>query len=66
MRSRPHDAVREQGTVETGNVVAADSEEDVKEMMKELLEDEISFAIRYLNLKNLFPRLLLLKCIWNG
>ena len=40
--------------IETGNVVTADSEEDAKEMMKELLEDEISFAIRYLNLKNLF------------
>jgi hypothetical protein len=40
--------------VETGNVVTAESAEQATEMMKELLEDEISFALRHRNLKNLF------------
>ena len=40
--------------IETGNVVTADSPPEVIEMMKELLEDEISFALRHRNLKNLF------------
>ena len=40
--------------IETGNVVTADSPEEAVEMMKELLEDEISFALRNKNLKNLF------------
>ena len=40
--------------VETGSVVTAETEEDAKTMMRELLEDEISFALRHGNLKNLF------------
>jgi hypothetical protein len=40
--------------IQTGSVVTSDSQDDVLEMMKELLEDEISFAIRNKNLKNLF------------
>lgn len=40
--------------IETGNVITADSPQQATEMMKELLEDEISFALRHKNLKNLF------------
>jgi predicted RNase H-like HicB family nuclease len=40
--------------IETGNVVTADSEEEARTMIKELLEDEISFALTHRNLKNLF------------
>jgi hypothetical protein len=40
--------------IETGSVVTADSEEEVRTMIKELLEDEISFALTNGNLKNLF------------
>lgn len=40
--------------LETGNVVTADSTEEAREMIKELLEDEISFAIEHRNLKNLY------------
>lgn|GEM_PF-5903130 len=40
--------------IETGSVVTSDSPEEALEMMKELLEDELSFAIKNNNLKNLF------------
>jgi hypothetical protein len=40
--------------LETGNVVTANNSEDLKLMMKELLEDEVSFAIKHKNLTNLF------------
>lgn len=40
--------------IQTGSVVTSDSQEEALEMMKELLEDEIAFAIRHTNLKNLF------------
>lgn len=40
--------------IQTGSVVTSDSQEEALEMMKELLEDEIAFAIRHENLKNLF------------
>ena len=40
--------------LETGNVVTADDPEILKEMIKELLEDEISYAIVHNNPKNLF------------
>lgn len=40
--------------IETGNVVTAESEEEARAMIKELLEDEISFALINENLKNLF------------
>ena len=40
--------------IETGNVVTADTPEDAQEMMKELLEDEIAFALQHRNLRNLF------------
>jgi hypothetical protein len=40
--------------LETGSVVTADDRETVVLMMKELLEDEISFAINHENLRNLF------------
>jgi hypothetical protein len=40
--------------IETGGVVTGTSPTEVSEMMKELLEDEISFALRNRNLKNLF------------
>ena len=40
--------------LETGSVVTADAVDDLKTMMKELLEDEISFAIANKNLTNLF------------
>ena len=40
--------------LETGNVVTADSAEEARLMIKELLEDEIHFALKYRNIKNLF------------
>ena len=40
--------------LETGNVVSADDENTLTDMIKELLEDEISYAIVHKNLKNLF------------
>ena len=40
--------------LETGSVVTAETADDLKTMMKELLEDEISFAIANKNLTNLF------------
>jgi hypothetical protein len=39
--------------LETGNVVTANNPDDLKMMMKELLEDEVSFAIEHKNLTNL-------------
>lgn len=39
--------------LETGSVVTADDETTVVDMMKELLEDEISFAVRHRNYANL-------------
>jgi hypothetical protein len=40
--------------LETGSVVTANNCTDLKSMMKELLEDEVSFAIEHKNLTNLF------------
>lgn len=40
--------------LETGSVVTADNSRELKLMMKELLEDEVSFAIEHKNLTNLF------------
>lgn len=40
--------------LETGGVVTADDMDTVMDMMGELLEDEISFAIEHHNLTNLF------------
>jgi hypothetical protein len=40
--------------LETGSVVTADDRETVVSMIKELLEDEISFAIKHDNVRNLF------------
>jgi hypothetical protein len=40
--------------LETGSVVTAENAEDLKSMIKELLEDEISFAVANKNLTNLF------------
>ena len=40
--------------LETGSVVTAESSEDVRRMIQELLEDEILFALKHRNLKNLF------------
>jgi hypothetical protein len=40
--------------LETGNVITASDPADLKMMMKELLEDEVSFAIEHKNLTNLF------------
>jgi len=40
--------------IETGSVVTADRREDLTDMMLELLEDEISFALANRNLANLF------------
>jgi hypothetical protein len=40
--------------LETGSVVTANNCTDLKLMMKELLEDEVSFAIEHKNLTNLF------------
>jgi hypothetical protein len=39
--------------LETGSVVTADKPDMAKNMMKELLEDEISFAIQHNNVRNL-------------
>jgi len=40
--------------IETGSIVTADTSDDAKNMIKELLEDEIDFALKNGNLKNLF------------
>lgn len=40
--------------IETGTVATANSPEDASAMMRELLEDEVMFALRHRNLKNLF------------
>ncbi len=40
--------------IQTGSTVTSDSLEEALEMMKELLEDEVSFAIRHNNMRNLF------------
>lgn len=40
--------------LETGSVVTADDAETVREMLKELLEDEIEFAVEHENFANLF------------
>jgi hypothetical protein len=40
--------------IETGSIVTADRQEDLKEMIVELLEDEVSFALKNKNLSNLF------------
>ena len=40
--------------LETGNVATADSSEAACGMIKELLEDEILFALKTGNIKNLF------------
>jgi hypothetical protein len=40
--------------LETGSVVTAENADDLKFMIKELLEDEISFAVANKNLTNLF------------
>jgi hypothetical protein len=39
--------------LQTGSVVTADDTKTVESMMKELLEDEISYAVVHNNLKNL-------------
>jgi len=40
--------------LETGSVVTSDEPDELKEEMKELLEDEIMFALQHKNLANLF------------
>lgn len=40
--------------LETGSVVTGDDKETLTDMMKELLEDEVSYAIKNGNYKNLF------------
>jgi len=40
--------------LETGHVVTADSAETADEMIKELLQDEISYAVEHQNFQNLF------------
>ena len=40
--------------IETGSIVTADRQEDSREMILELLEDEVAFALRNKNLANLF------------
>ena len=40
--------------IDTGSVVTSDSRDEALDMMKELLEDELSFALRNRNMKNLF------------
>lgn len=40
--------------LQTGSVVTADNVENTEGMIKELLEDELSYAIVHGNLKNLF------------
>lgn len=39
---------------ETGSLVTADTSDEAKEMIRELLEDEIDFALKTRNVKNLF------------
>jgi hypothetical protein len=39
---------------ETGSLVTADTSEEAKDMIRELLEDEIDFALKTRNVKNLF------------
>jgi len=39
--------------LETGSVVTANNRDDLKSMIKELLEDEVSFAFEHKNLTNL-------------
>lgn len=40
--------------LQTGSVVSADDQETVRQMMLDVLEDEIAFAIQHNNLKNLW------------
>jgi hypothetical protein len=40
--------------LETGSIVTADDAETVTDMIKEVLEDEITFAVENQNLSNLF------------
>lgn len=40
--------------LETGSIVTADDEETAKSMITELLEDEISYAVKHRNIGNLF------------
>lgn len=40
--------------LETGSVVTADDMDTIREMLKELLEDEIEFAVEHENFTNLF------------
>jgi hypothetical protein len=40
--------------LQTGNVVTADDADTAEEMIKELLGDEVTYAISHNNLKNLF------------
>jgi hypothetical protein len=40
--------------LETGNLVTADTSNEARAMIKELLEDEIAYALKHRNLKNLF------------
>jgi hypothetical protein len=40
--------------IETGSIVTADRQEDSREMILELLEDEVAFALQNKNLANLF------------
>jgi hypothetical protein len=42
--------------LETGNVVTADDMETASQMMKEVLEDEISNAVKFENYTNLFSK----------
>lgn len=42
--------------LETGGVVTADDPETAESMMTELLEDEVSYAIKYRNFANLFSK----------
>jgi hypothetical protein len=40
--------------LETGSVITASDEDMLKEMMKELLEDELSYALQHKSFANLF------------
>lgn len=40
--------------LETGSVVTADDEDTLNDMMRELLQDEVSFAVEHKNFANLF------------
>jgi hypothetical protein len=42
--------------LETGSVATADDSETVEDMIKELLVDEVTFAIEHNNLANLYSR----------